>query len=67
MAGADRLIASLDDRTAFAAQRVGVEGRLEFALDIVFTAFDLVDDRFLVAPGDRRFQILEPLVCLAEK
>jgi len=67
VAGANRLIATLHDRAAVTAQRIAVEGRLELVLEVIFAAFDLVDDRLLVAAGDRRLQILEALVSLAEK
>src|SRR5690348_11896033 len=67
MAGADRLVAALDHRAAFAVQRIAVQRRLEFVLQVILAALDLVDDRFLVAPGDRRLEILEPLVRLAEE
>src|SRR4051794_5688702 len=48
-------------------QVAALERRLPLRLEIILAALDLVDDRLLIAAGDRRFEILEPLVGLAEE
>ena len=63
----DRLIAALDEVVRFAVQVAALQRGLPFLLEVILSALDFVDDRFLVAAGDRGLQVLEPLVCLAEE
>ena len=67
MTGLDRLVATLDDVLTFAVEIAALQRRLPFLLEIIFAALDLVDDRFFIASGDRRLEVLEPLVRLAEE
>jgi GTP cyclohydrolase I len=67
MSGADRLIAALHDRARFATQRVRVQRRLELPFEIVLASFDLVDDRLVVAAGDRRLEVFETLMGLPQE
>ena len=63
-----RLVAALDEIVAIRRSRSPLfERGLELLLEIVLAALDLVDDRLLVAAGDRRLQVLEALVRLAEE
>src|SRR3954465_6609058 len=44
-----------------------VERRFELGLEVILATLDLVDDGLLVTAGDRRLQIFEALVALAQK
>src|SRR6476661_3980223 len=52
---------------AFAIEVAALQRGLPFFLEIILAALDLVDDRFLVAAGDRRLEVLEALVRLAQE
>ena len=67
VARAHGLVALFDDRPTFAVQHVRIQRCLELLLEIILAALDFVDDRLFILAGDRGFQILEPLVRLAEE
>ena len=48
-------------------QIAAFERRFELLLEIILAALDFVDDRLLVAAGDRRLEVEEALVGLAEE
>src|SRR5688500_191242 len=64
---ADRLIGPLDDRAAIRAQLVVGQCGLELLLEIILAAFDLIDDRLVVAAGDRGLEVEPRLVEAAER
>src|SRR4051794_17235472 len=48
-------------------QVAALQRRLPFLLQVILAALHFVDDRLLVAAGDRSLEVLEPLVRLAEE
>src|SRR5205809_965680 len=65
MAFEDRLISPVDNGPALGGQVIRFQGSAELALEIVLAAFDLVDDRLVVAARDGCLQVEEALVGLA--
>ena len=67
MVGLHPLIEPLDQVVGLALEISALERGLEFRLEVILAAVDLIDDRFFIATGDRGFEIEETLVRLAEE
>ncbi len=67
VAGLDRLVRPFDHRSRVGIQARIAKGGFIFALDIIFTPLDFLDDRLVVLAGECLLQIHEAMVGGGEK